>query len=335
MTILSSTIKTSRRAVLGLLGAAALLPTFGAQPAIAADDLKQITVDWAYYNPVSLILKDQKLLEHEFAKDGIAVRWVQSLGSNKAIELLNSRSADFGSTAGAAALLAKINGSPINAVYVYSKPEWTALVTRPDTGITKVEDLKGKSVAVTRGTDPYIFLLRALAEHGLSESDIKTVLLQHADGGTALIRKQVDAWAGLDPMMAKHELKDGAKLFFRDPDLNTYGFLNVRTDFAKAHPDIVRRVLKIYEQARLQAIAHPDVLAGTLAKAARLEPDVAARQIERTDLSDPFISDLHAEHITKAGLALQQSGVIQPDVDVAATTKALIDTSFSQELRTN
>src|SRR5690606_5900218 len=94
--------------------------------------------------------------------DGIRVEWLLSLGSNKALELLNSESVDFGSTAGAAALLGKANGNPIQAVYIYSKPEWTALVTRKDSPIQRVEDLKGKKVAATRGTDPHIFLLRAL-----------------------------------------------------------------------------------------------------------------------------------------------------------------------------
>ena len=327
MSLLTKATTFSRRAALGLLGAATLLPAIGGHNAHAAD-LKQITVDWAYYNPVSLILKDQKLLEKEFADDGISIRWVQSHGSNKAIEFLNSRSADFASTAGSAALLAKINGSPINAIYVYSKPEWTALVTNKDSDIQTVEDLKGKSVAVTRGTDPYIFLLRALANHGLSEADIKPVLLQHADGGNALKRGQVDAWAGLDPMMAAQELKDGVRLFFRDPDLNTYGFLNTRTAFAEAHPDIVNRVLKIYEEARQYALDNPTVLRDTLAKAARLEPEVAERQIERTDLSNPFIGDIHAQHITAAGVALQNAGIIEEGVDVAANVNALIDRQF-------
>lgn len=57
------------------------------------------------------------------------MEFVLSQGSNKALEFLNSSSVDFGSTAGAAALLAKGKGSPIESVYVYSKPEWTALVT--------------------------------------------------------------------------------------------------------------------------------------------------------------------------------------------------------------
>ena len=140
-------------------------PVVGLLPSdslFAADKPKEIHIDWATYNPVSMVLKEKGLLEKEFAKDGIAIRWVQTLGSNKALEFLNAGSIDFGSTAGSAALVAKINGNPIKSIYVYSRPEWTALVTRKDSAITKIEDLKGKRVAVTRGTDPHIFLVRAL-----------------------------------------------------------------------------------------------------------------------------------------------------------------------------
>ena len=97
----------------GLLGLAAAALAF-AVPAYA-EAPKEIRIDWATYNPVSLVLKDKGLLEKEFAKDGITIRWVQSLGSNKALEFLNAGSLDFGSTAGAAALVAKINGNPIES----------------------------------------------------------------------------------------------------------------------------------------------------------------------------------------------------------------------------
>ena len=69
-----------------------------------------------------MVLKEKGLLEKEFAKDGIGIRWVQTLGSNKALEFLNAGSIDFGSTAGSAALVAKINGNPIKSIYVYSQP---------------------------------------------------------------------------------------------------------------------------------------------------------------------------------------------------------------------
>src|SRR5262245_56534279 len=137
--------RLSRRVFTAAFAVAALLPGV----ALAADPLKEIRIDWATYNPVSMTLKQKGLLEREFAKDGISVIWVQSAGSNKALEFLNAGSIDFGSTAGSAALVAKINGNPIKSIYVYSRPEWTALVTTKDSKIASVADLKGKRVAVT------------------------------------------------------------------------------------------------------------------------------------------------------------------------------------------
>lgn len=151
-------LKLSRRAFAAGAVAATLLPA----AALAADPVKEVRIDWATYNPVAMVLKDKGWLEKEFEKDGIKVRWVQSAGSNKALEFLNAGSIDFGSTAGSAALVARINGNPIKSIYVYSRPEWTALVAAKDAKIEKIEDLKGQRVAVTRGTDPHIFLVRAL-----------------------------------------------------------------------------------------------------------------------------------------------------------------------------
>jgi sulfonate transport system substrate-binding protein len=121
-------LKISRRAFAALTAASMLMPG----GAFAADALKEIHIDWATYNPVSMILKQKGLLEKEFAKDGISIVWVQSAGSNKALEFLNAGSIDFGSTAGSAALVARINGNPIKSIYVFSRPEWTALVTTKD-----------------------------------------------------------------------------------------------------------------------------------------------------------------------------------------------------------
>src|SRR3984893_16305101 len=121
-----------RRSLLASMVIAALAPNV-----LAADNPKEIRIDWATYNPVSILLKDKGLLEKEFAGDGIGVRWVQTLGSNKALEFLNASSIDFGSTAGSAALLARINGNPIKSIYAYSRPGWTALVVRNGSSINK------------------------------------------------------------------------------------------------------------------------------------------------------------------------------------------------------
>ncbi|WP_320202652.1 aliphatic sulfonate ABC transporter substrate-binding protein [Agrobacterium rosae] len=315
-----------RSLIASALGALAGLVALGQAHAA---DISEIRIDWATYNPVSLVLKNDGLLEKEFEKDGIKITWVQSAGSNKALEFLNASSLDFGSTAGAAALIGRINGNPIKSVYVYSKPEWTALVTRKDTGITKVEELKGKSIAVTRGTDPHIFLVRALADAGLTEKDVTLVLLQHADGRLALKRGDVDAWAGLDPIMASAEIEDGDVLFHRNAANNTWGVLNVREEFAKENPEIVKRVLAAYERAREEARKDPTKLKAALVAATKLPDAVIARQLERTDLSQSKIGDEQRDTIEAAGLALQKAGVVKADVDVKGTVSSLIDSSYA------
>jgi sulfonate transport system substrate-binding protein len=313
----------TRRLVLSLAAVACL-----GMAAPAKADVTEITVDFATYNPVGLVLKEKGWLEESLAADGISVRWVQSQGSNKALEFLNAGSIDFGSTAGAAALIAKINGNPIKSIYVYSRPEWTALVKPKDSPIAKVEDLKGKRIAVTRGTDPHIFLIRALADHGLSDKDVEFVLLQHADGKAALVRGDVDAWAGLDPLMASAEIESGAELFYRRPELNTWGVLNVREAFAKDNPKLVERVLAAYERARKYSIEHPEEVAAALVKVAKFPDNVIARQLERTDIKYSAIGDEQKETILQAGLALQKAGVVDASVDVKAVVDALIDPSF-------
>ena len=326
-TIVQKTLSKRTLMRLALVQAGLILALAGSISGQAAEPLKEIRIDWATYNPVSLVLKDQKLLEKEFEKDGIAIKWVQSAGSNKALEFLNAGSLDLGSTAGAAALIGKINGNPIKSIYVYSRPEWTALVTKSD-AIQTVADLKGKRVAVTRGTDPHIFLVRTLAAAGLTEKDVKLVLLQHADGRTALERGDVEAWAGLDPIMASAEVESGARLFYRKAADNTWGVLNVREAFAQDYPEIVKRVLTTYEKARIWSLANPKELSKSLIEATKLSDAVIAKQLERTELTHGPIGVAQADTILAAGLALQEAGVVKTDVDVKGVVKALIDSSY-------
>src|SRR5580698_5098509 len=295
----------------------------------AAASPKEIRVDWATYNPVSMVLKEQGLLEKEFGSEGIAIRWVQTLGSNKALEFLNAGSIDFGSTAGAAALIGRINGNPIKSIYVYSRPEWTALVTGKDTSINKIEDLKGRRVAVTRGTDPHIFLVRALRSVGLSERDITPVLLQHPDGKTALVRGDVDAWAGLDPMMAQAQVEDGARLFYRNKDANTWGILNASEDFLNKYPDLTKRVLGVYEDARKYSLAHYDDEKRVFMDVTKLPENVVDIQLkERTQLTFNKIGAEQRDSILQAGVALQKAGVIPATVDVKQALDDLVDDRY-------
>ncbi|HWQ15992.1 MAG TPA: aliphatic sulfonate ABC transporter substrate-binding protein [Roseiflexaceae bacterium] len=322
----------SRRWFASLLLTLLALPLIAACGAPAASKPAEIRLDYAYYNPSSLVLRRFGWLEEDLKADGVAVKWVLSAGSNKANEFLRSDAVDFGSTAGAAALLARANGSPIQTVYIYSKPEWTALVVAKDSPIASVADLKGKKIAATKGTDPYFFLLRALHEAGLSAADVEIVNLQHADGKVALERGQVDAWAGLDPHMAQTELEQGSRLIYRNINFNSYGFLNAREAFLTQHPEYVGRVLRAYERARQWIQEHPQEAAQILAEEAKLSLDVAKLELEqRTVLSgSPIPGEEHAAVLRAIIPIFQAENQVKPGVDVEAELKALLNPQFIQ-----
>lgn len=314
-----------RRTVLQAAAAALAVPTLA-----RAADAKELRLDYAYYSPSSLVLRRFGWLEEDFRRDGVNVKWVLSAGSNRALEYLNSNSIDIGSSAGLAALLAKANGNPIRTPYIFSRPEWTALVVPKGSPIKSLADLKGRKVAATKGTDPYLFLLRALHSVGLKRSDIEHVALQHADGRTALEQGRVDAWAGLDPLMAASELDAGSTLLYRNIAFNTYGFLNVREDVLAQRPNDVKRVIAAYERARLWILANQSEAAKILSEEAKVSLQVALLQIKlRTDLSNPQPSAEHVKALQAAAPILLDEQLVKPGTDLNRTIAELVDTRFA------
>jgi sulfonate transport system substrate-binding protein len=309
--------------------AAATLPA----SVLAADKPSEIRLDYAYYSPSSLVIRRFGWLEEAFKADGIAIKWTLSAGSNRALEYLNANSIDIGSTAGLAALLAKANGNPIRAPYIFSRPEWTALVVPKNSPIKSLADLKGKKIAATKGTDPYLFLLRALHTVGLKRSDIEHVALQHADGRAALEQGRVDAWAGLDPLMAASELDAGSRLLYRNVAFNTYGFLNVRDDFITRYPNEVKRVIGVYEKARLWIRANPSEAARILSEEAKVTLPVALLQVKlRTDLSNPQPGSEHVKALQAAAPILVDEQLVRPGADLNKAIAELVDTRFANGL---
>ncbi|MDD1507583.1 aliphatic sulfonate ABC transporter substrate-binding protein [Pseudomonas sp. CNPSo 3701] len=310
--------KTTLRVGLAALFAV-WLPT-----AVQAAPPKEVRLDYAYYAPTSLVLKQQRLLEKALEPQGISVKWVFSQGSNRSLEYLNGGSTDFASTAGLAAVLSRANGAPIKTVYVASRPEWTALVVPKDSPIQTVADLKGKKVAATKGTDPFLFLLQSLQKAGLNKNDVEIVHLQHPDGRVALERGDVQAWAGLDPLMASSELQAGSRLLYRNRDFNSYSVLSVTETFAKQQPALIEQVIAAYEQARQWAIANPDALAQLLADEAKLPLEVAKLQLSRTDFSNSQPGAEHINALKAAAPILLEEGLVRPGTDVAQVVDQLI-----------
>lgn len=303
----------------------------GSSGANAAES-KTLNIDYATYNPLSLVLKEKGWLEATLKDQGVTVNWVQSAGSNKANEALRAGAIDVGSTAGSAALLARSNGSKIKTIAQYSQPEWAALVVAKDSPIKEVSDLKGKQVAATKGTDPYFFLLQALEQAGLSASDVTVQNLQHADGRSAMENGSVDAWSGLDPIMAGAE-QNGATLIYRNLDFNTYGALNATEEFLAESPELAQTVVDSYEKAREWAGDNEQETAAILAEVAGLETPVAEKVIlERSNLDvDAVPGEPLVKVLRTVGPIFVESKDVDSQSQVDEALSTLIDDSYAKK----
>jgi sulfonate transport system substrate-binding protein len=325
-----SRLSFRRRQALAAGASIGLVSLFSIGRARAATP-SSITIDYAYYSPLSLVLKANDWVQ-EALGPAISVNWVLSQGSNKALEFLRGRSIVLGSAAGSATLLARATGTPVQAVYVNDLSETTALVTQASSGIKSPADLKGKRVAATPGTEPYAFLLRALRDSGLTVNDISLVPLQHPLGRAALDRGDVDAWAGLDPFMAEAQVQNHDLLFYRNPGIITPNVLVARDDFVQDHPDIVFKLLQAYERARHFVLANPQALVPILAQAVNLPTDVVTLQLSRQRFDTPEINADGRTRIAATGALFQKLGLIPANVDIQTTVNQLVDTQFTDRL---
>jgi sulfonate transport system substrate-binding protein len=305
-------------------GETAAAPSKSAGAGLGADgwSASTLNIDYATYNPLSLIVKQQGYLEDAFGSD-VTVNWVKSAGSAAANQALQAGAIDVGSTAGSAALLARSNGSPIKTIDVYAQPDWAAIIVPKGSKITKVADLEGKHIAAQKGTDPYFFLLQSLEKFDVPLSSVTIENLPHADGKAALENGSVDAWSGLDPLLTTTVQTAGSKNIYDNPAFNTYGFLNATESFLQKSPDLAQAVVDAYEKARAFAADNPDEVAQILATEAGIDPAIATATLERTDLAiDPVPGAAQTKVLKVVGPIFVDSGDVatQGQIDTALDT---------------
>ena len=300
----------------------------------ADQELDKLSLDFAYWNPLSLVIKDQGWLEQELTDDGIEVEWIHSLGSSTAVENLNAEAINIGSTAGSAIFAARANGAEVKTIGVFSQPNWGTIVVPAGSDITSVADLRGKSIAAAIGTDPYFFVLQALAREGLSSNDVEIVNLIHADGQKALENGDVDAWAGLDPLTATSQRTTGSQILVSEPSFNTWGVLSATEDFLEEQPELVELVLEQYEKARAWINENPEQAVEILANEASLNIEDAETVLtERTNINVSLVPgqvQLDVFETILPVLVAEDRVRSQQDAETALTE--LIDDSFAKKV---
>ncbi|WP_341995264.1 ABC transporter substrate-binding protein [Microbacterium sp. LWH7-1.2] len=181
-----------------------------------------------------------------------------------ALEALNGGAADFATivTSGALTGLTGTGDYLFLGVATESAGKGSSIVVPADSDIQKVDDLAGKSVAVTQGAAGEYIVDQAMLNHDMPADSIKKVYLGPGDAAGAFTQGSVDAWAAFDIFIPAAVNKMGARILTTGDEELTgkpdYPVLVVTRSFAEAHPDVTAAVLKGYTEGGQHLIDNPD-----------------------------------------------------------------------------
>ncbi|HXY99666.1 MAG TPA: sulfonate ABC transporter substrate-binding protein [Stellaceae bacterium] len=230
-----------------------------------------------------IVLQARGTLEERLRPLGVSVEWVEFPSGPPLLEALNAGSIDFGTAGEAPPVFAQAANNGF--VYVGVEPPapaGEAILVAKDSPIKTVADLRGKRVALNKGSNVHYFLVQALTKAGLSFSDVKPAYLAPADARAAFERANVDAWVIWDPYLAAGQQATEARTLVDGTGIvsNFQFYLAART-LAGAHPELVRAVLDEIAAADDWARTRPQEVVRLLAPRTGLPEGVVAAAAAR------------------------------------------------------
>ena len=229
------------------------------------------------------ILKERGTLETVLKQQGVNVKWVEFPAGPQLLEGLNVGSVSFGEAGEAPPIFAQAANS--NLVYVANQPEAPkaeALIVQKDSNIQSVQDLKGKRIALNKGSNVHYLLLKVLEANNLKLSDIEVVYLPPSDARAAFERGAVDAWVIWDPFFAAAEHQIGARVIATGENIvSNHQFYLADRKFAEANPQIIDAVVNELNLTTEWVSSHQDEAAKLLEKPTGLAFDVLKTSISR------------------------------------------------------
>ncbi|HEY8881683.1 MAG TPA: sulfonate ABC transporter substrate-binding protein [Roseateles sp.] len=227
--------------------------------------------------------KSSGSLEKKLAPLGVTVKWVEFPAGPQLLEGLNVGAVDVGFVGEAPPIFAQAAG----ARFVYigfdpAAPEAEAIVVPKDSPIKSVAELKGRKVALNKGSNVHYLLVKALEKQGLKLTDVQPVYLPPADARAAFERGAVDAWVIWDPFLAAVEKQSGARLLADGKGLvNNYAYYLAERGFAEKQPQVIQALFDDTQAQAATLKANIKAAAAVIAPLQGLEPEVVEKSLAR------------------------------------------------------
>jgi sulfonate transport system substrate-binding protein len=240
-----------------------------------------------------VLLKSKGTLEDKLRAAGYQVVWTEFPSGPPLLEALNVGAIDFGNTGEAPPIFAQAAGAPIQYVaYEPPAPTGEAILVPKDSKLNSVADLKGKKVALNKGSNVHYLLVKALEKAGIKYSEIEPVFLAPADARAAFERGAVDAWVIWDPFQAAAEAATGARTLADGSGIvSNYQFYFASKKFLGADPEIVDLVLAQLSEVDDWAKGDVRTVAQQLAPAIGLPVPVVELALKRQSYGIKPITD--------------------------------------------
>lgn len=264
---------------LGLL--AGLILSASLHPAHAEYKPGRLRIGFQKSASVLTLIKARGTLEKRLSSRGVEVKWIEFPAGPQMLEGLNVGAVDIGYVGEAPPIFAQAAGA--NFVYVAyegSSPEAESLLIQKDSPIKSVGELKGKKIALNKGSNVHYFLVKLLEKHGLKYSDIQPAFLAPADARAAFERGIVDAWVIWDPYAAASEKQIGARILANATDVvKNYAYFLAERDFATKSPELLKELLEELQTQGAWINAHYGEAAKLVAPLQGLDADVVERSL--------------------------------------------------------
>jgi sulfonate transport system substrate-binding protein len=240
-----------------------------------------------------VLLKDKGSLEEKLKPLGYKVVWTEFPSGPPLLEALNVGSIDFGITGETPPIFAQTAGAPlVYLAYDPPAPQGEAILVPKDSPIKSMAELRGKKVALNKGSNVHYLLVRALENAGLKYADITPVFLAPSDALAAFSRGSVDAWVIWDPYEAAAEASTGARILADGTGLvANYQFYFTSKDFLANNGKAVDVVLDALNEADGWARNNIEAVAEQLSPSVGLPPAVLAVSLKRESYGIRPISD--------------------------------------------
>ncbi|UVI29181.1 ABC transporter substrate-binding protein [Paenibacillus spongiae] len=318
-----STRKTTRFGLLSLFIIIALtLTACGSGGSKSGDD--KVTVNIAVNGGLNLlsVAKEKGWFEEEFAKLNANVEWHEFQSSVPLLEGIVSNRVDFSFIGDGTVVTGKAANSPFTVISTIGvQGNQNSVIVKTDSPIQSIADLKGKKVAVAKGSSAHIFLIKALEKNGMKESDLKIVQLQPDEANSAFQTGSVDAWATWDPFVTTELKANRARIVESVETMNIVApaLMIGRDKFIEEHPELTTAFLKVYQKSVDWVNGNKDEAAALLAEQKKMDLELVKTLVNYTNyINTPVTADVQAAMQSTADILLE-AGTIKDKVDISKT----------------